>query len=109
MNISLDETWEFCIKMTKWIAEEMRRDSSQRVGTLKKAYLAQNHPDLHLCNNCFFCDYDDDNDNECKACPARLVESSFDCRNDAYNYYWRATDFHKELVRLNKIRKAKPK
>ena len=107
MNISLDKTWTFCIRMAKWIAKEMQRDSSQYVGVLKEAYLAQNHPDLDLYNNCFFCDYNDDDDNECETCPARLVDLGFHCENDAYSYDRRPADFHKELVRLNKIRKAK--
>ncbi|KKK56978.1 hypothetical protein LCGC14_3059110 [marine sediment metagenome] len=107
MNISLDKTWTFCIRMAKWIAKEMQRDSSQYVGVLKEAYLAQNHPDLDLYNNCFFCDYNGYDDNKCKACPGRLVDLGFHCENDAYSYDRRPTDFHKELVRLNKIRKAK--
>ncbi len=107
MNISLDETWTFCIRMSKHIAKEMQKDSSQYISDLKEVYLAQNHPDLDLYNDCFFCDYNGDGNNYCKDCPARLVESSFNCKNTAYHYYRHPTDFHKELVRLNKIRKAK--
>ena len=105
MTISLDETWTFCIRMAKWIAKEMRRDDSQDIDDLKGAYLRQHHPDLQLTLNCFFCDYAA----QCHNCPGVLIDPRFRCYNFAYHFRGRPTDFHKELVRLNKIRKANPK
>jgi hypothetical protein len=56
-------------------------------------------------SNCFFCD-DGKDFFGCTRCPGKLVDRNFSCANTNYNYEEKPVAFYKELLRLNRIRKA---
>ncbi len=64
-------------------------------------------------NTCFFCehtmgeDYDYCSSESCSLCPGVLVDPTFDCCSDDCYYQDEPDAFYKELLRLNRIRKAK--
>ena len=118
-KLTLDETWELCLKMWKWIADEVTAMGKQfnprlTVESLKYEWMKENGYKLTRINHrCFLCEYDDQHINDldhidtCQACPARLVDSDFSCGNTEYEYDVQPLKFYAKLVELNKIRLAK--
>lgn len=106
---TLNQTWVLCLRMWRWIAKEW--DKEKDVGELKLQWL-QEHGFLSdlfegIYNSCFFCEYNKGiKQLACQNCPGVLVNPLFTCGNDAYNYETNPPAFYKELLRLNRIRKA---
>lgn len=110
---TLNQTWTLCLRMWRWIAKVWQTPRYRRydVVALKIIWLRKNGF-RYIWSDCFFCDCrenETDNDDEgCnEACPGALVDPDFDCMEDAYYYRWKPVEFYKELLRLNRIRKAK--
>ena len=98
-------------RMWKWVSENWKPD--QDVTCLKQQWLKQNGFKKHYRHSCFFCEYayhfceDDDFVALCEHCPARLVTNqNWHC--DSRPHSWNETPkaFYRELVRLDKKRKA---
>ena len=118
-RLTIDETWELCLKMWKWIADEVTAMGKQfnpnsTVESLKSKWLEENgYNRTRINHRCFLCEYDDqytddlDHIYACRACPARLVDSDFSCGNIEYEYDVQPLKFYAKLVELNKIRLAK--
>lgn len=100
---TLNQTWTLCLRMWKRIAKEWDGDVNNSVWDLKFKWLKENEF-IGLKGACFFCDVAGD---DCYLCPGYLVDSSFVCSNDSYDYESNPVAFYKELLRLNRIRKAK--
>ena len=96
-KMNLDQTWEECLKMWKWVSEA--QDGKMLMATLKLKYL-DDHKMESIVASCFFCDYAD----SCRSCPGRLVDAEFDCKNLEYSYLCKPKEFYQELLRLNAIR-----
>ena len=106
---TLNQTWTLCLRMWRWIAKVWQTPHYKRYGVyqLKKIWRKKNGFHSLRCE-CFFCDYTVvDGFEVCDECPGNLVDSNFDCINDDYCYSSKPVEFYKELLRLNKIRKAK--
>lgn len=106
-KLTLNQTWILCLRMWRWITKEWTGRIS--VVSLKQQWLKANgFTKENILTNCFFCDFqnNDDGDGSCLKCPGRLVDSGFQCENNAYHYYEKPIAFYKELLRLNRIRKA---
>ena len=102
MKLSLNKTWQFCLRMWKWIADEKKNGRIKSVYNLKNEWLRKNgFKDVRIIQRCFFCDYAND---ECFRCPPRLINSSFDCMNNPYNWQYEPTKFYEKLVEINKKR-----
>ena len=104
---TLNQTWDLCLQMWKWIAETY--DGTISVWALKQTWLNDNgFADIKLYGNCFFCGYDSgcgfDSDNPCRNCPGRLVDPDFYCAHPNYNFRDKPVEFYNELLRLNQIR-----
>ena len=56
-KLSLNNTWKYCMRMWRWIADRIKAGDKRSVEDLKKAWL-QNHDIRYIENDCFFCDYD---------------------------------------------------
>lgn len=111
-KLTLNQTWTQCLRMWRWITEVWQTPRYKRydVGQLKKIWLKKNgfNPST-VRASCFFCEYKR-RKNLCfcyTACPGALVDPDFVCDNYNYHYAYKPVEFYKELLRLNKIRKAK--
>jgi ribosomal protein S14 len=112
-KLTLDETWELCLKMWKWIDEgtngnEYNLDSP--VEELKGVWLDGHHID-EITGDCLFCSYKHSHGgdalDDCSKCPAKKVDKSFTCLSEECNYKYRPRAFYRKLVALNKKRLAK--
>lgn len=93
-KLSLDETWEKCLRMWKWIDE--RWDGLKNVDSLKAQYNGVH--DLSI--NCHFCMYTFG----CAGCAGRLVDPGFSCYNKEYCYDKKPKEFYQKLLELNAVR-----
>jgi hypothetical protein len=92
--------------MWRWIAANWENMAS--ISLLKSQWLSENGF-LSITWDCFFCEWafsKEDNNVTCENCPGALVDKNFRCIND--EFYWREKpeEFYRELLRLNRIRKA---
>jgi hypothetical protein len=91
--------------MWRWIAKVWVKGKD--VEKLKRRWLRDNgFTASPLSSNCFFCNYITSAEH-CDGCPGRLVDSSFSCFREAYNFEQNPPAFYRELLRLNRMRKAK--
>ena len=109
---TLNQTCTLCLRMWRWIAKvwQTPRYGWYEVSELKEIWLRKNgFLYVGLRGNCFFCEHKNIcNMDACsKGCPGALVDRSFNCCNDDYAYDKKPVEFYKELLRLNRIRKAK--
>ena len=105
MKLTLDESWEYCLKMWKWISRKCLDEDHDVVG-LKEQWLNENgFGDEYIEGDCFFCDNDHNNKDDCDFCPARLVDSTFCCTNNYYHWRERPREFYKKLKELNRKRR----
>ena len=107
------EAWIDCLRMWKWISENLPDGFSESVEdikdfvieSLKRQWLRKNKFTKPFPNNCFFCAYDGKHGNECESCPARLVRRHFHCTDSGYNYAYEPVKFYNLLVELDKKRR----
>jgi len=101
-KMTLDECWENCEAMWKWIAEVWQ--PSDDIDDLKRKWLVE-HGLSGIVGGCFFCEWNETVTLEsCDGCPGKMVDPGFDCGNKQYHYVNRPVEFYNEIVRLNKIR-----
>ena len=114
-KLSLDMTWELCLKMWKWIAEKRAAGKCRNIPTnlCKEIWLYRhNFRNGDTVCDCFFCTYADYGvhcDDYCEYCPEKKKNKEFDCMDEKYDCEDEPIKFYEELVRLNKIRKKKVK
>lgn len=101
---TLNQTWVLCLRMWQWIAKVWVEGMDVvDISVLKVQWLRDNKLTMTSASDCFFCDYCC----VCSYCPGALVDDSFRCGNEDYNFKTKPVEFYKELLRLNRIRKAK--
>lgn len=99
MEKTLDEIWDSCLKLWKYIANSKKRIN---VSTLKKEWFVKNDlQNIDIMNYCYFCEY---SEGDCGKCPAVLVDSTFDCMCDEYSCFYERKKFYAKLKELNKKR-----
>ena len=102
--MTLEKTWQKCLKMWRWIVKEWKEGRNLDIDTLKEQWLQKNDFGASLLSDCYFCNYDHDG---CNKCPGRLVLPSFNCWDDKYNFKRHPDKFLQKLEQLNKKRKDK--
>ncbi len=110
----LDRSWKNCLRMWKWISENLPDGFSAASGavkefvidTLKRTWLKKNRFTNKMSNDCFFCAYDEKYGDDCEHCPAKLVETHFHCGDWSYHYYFNPIEFYNRLIKYDKIREA---
>lgn len=113
-RLTLEEAWEYCLEMWKWIAEvvaqRQEEDKGWSVEGLKVRWL-ENHPQFvsGVDEDCFFCEYAKQNEYCGLSCPGKLVSKEFSCMELAYYYYSEPIKFYQELLELAEIRKKQKK
>lgn len=110
-KLTLNQTWILCLRMWRWIAKVWQTPRYRRYKVYQlKAIWCRKNGLHHAQHDCFFCDYTMRGTQyceDCTKCPGNLVSSNFDCTNDDYYYSIYPVEFYKELLWLNRIRKAK--
>jgi hypothetical protein len=109
-KLTLDETWEKCLSMWRWIAKEKREGSRRHTYTLKKVWLKNHGYQANEIDcECFFCHYAwEIKKGDCCDCPPRKLEPDFHCVSINRLYpHWRKNPiaFYNKLVSLNRKRK----
>ena len=113
MRLTLDESWELCLKQWPWIIKQLDGGSKEIVEELKDQWLEENgFTDICICNECFFCEYAYQHDKsfcptKCPLCPGRKIDTDFFCLRDDYHYQKSPHKFYEKLLSLNKKRKKK--
>jgi len=111
-KMNLNDTWENCLAMWKWIAKNANKAS---VFMLKARWLHRHGFNANsIFNNCFFCEYAkhhrggagyENMKHGCRNCPGIKVDRSFDCAHKDYNFQRKPAAFYKKIVELNKKRR----
>lgn len=114
MKLTLNQTWRECLKMWKWIVEQIDfktfhkiKNKTRYIERLKREYLKSINLDNVIMMNCFFCEYDDKHEDECQSCPGRLAVPDFRCINKSYSWSSCPDKFYAKLLELDKKRKSK--
>jgi hypothetical protein len=114
-RLSVNETWEQCLAMWKWISRRCGDSETYlKVIRLKEEWLKKYKQDSGR-DKCYFCMYDqthrtggfDNHSEHCHLCPGKAVDKGFHCESEEYLYSSKPRLFYAELKRLNKIRLAK--
>lgn len=106
---TLNQTWILCLRMWRHIAKVWT--AGEKVERLKTKWLTENgfvNMDVDMPSGCFFCKYAEAISG-CAECPGRLVDLSFSCYRESYSFEHNPPAFYRELLRLNRIRKASNK
>jgi len=113
-RMNLDDTWKKCEIVWLWVKEQ------EELGTGLRKY---DHPLFDkesVMHSCFFCDYAyrmakkqkqarDIRGRGCRFCPARKIDKSFDCIDNAYDCNLFPDAFADKIVSLNRKRLKKQK
>lgn len=128
-KLSLDKAWELCLDMWKWIGEQIKgnidyeaiirseREAGTLVEQLKTAWIKKNlgetfldtpenwNGDDVIQNNCFFCEYTNQEDRDsCADCPM-VTASQTRCLSETVDCYKDPIGFYEFIVELNRKRK----
>ncbi len=111
----LDRAWINCLKMWKWITNNLPEGFSEAddsckdyiIDHLKQDWLKDNKFKKSIIQDCFLCEYDNKHKGDCDSCPALLAhpEHFFDCTDLNYNYAYEPILFYKEIMDRNERRK----
>lgn len=100
-----DEIWSECIRMHEDICL-----STEYIFTKFHWLEAENYEECTIKHGCFFCEQAERTNHKhasCHTCPAVLVDPTFNCMCEDYDYSYYDGKFVTKLKELNKIRKAK--
>jgi hypothetical protein len=111
-RLTLNETWEQCLKMWKWISRQCLGHTKlwckSNVNRLKIEWFESNNlSGVHF--HCFFCHSRTGgrtNGIDC-GCPAHKVDKNFSCTTPEHHYMSHPRLFYAKLKELNKIRLSK--
>ncbi len=112
---ALDRSWINCLRMWKWITENLPEGFSESSNGTKQViikhrkaqWLRENKFTKSLLNDCFFCASSAPNHEKgCGKCPAKLVRKSFCCMEDGFHYALDPINFYHRVLKLSKRRRA---
>lgn len=116
LTMTLNETWKNCLRMWKWIVEQI--DDKKQLNDnnydnhfmphLKEEFLKKHHFTKKIESDCFFCEYSNRGCKSfnCRKCPGIKVDPNFDCLDSSYHFMLNPQKFYRKLLRLNARRKA---
>ena len=111
-RLTLDQTWTECLKMWKWITEQIKKDVElDNVCELKERWLEEHgYEEDEILEGCFFCEYTKGHKRICSEdCPGAKVDKGFGCTEVEYAYDDEPIAFYEKLLSLNRKRKARKK
>jgi len=102
----LDDVWKECLRMWRWISDQVRKGNSRDINELKSIWFnKEGYVESDICCGCFFCKYDqEENGSMCSNCPGALVDPEFDCRYTEYDSFQEPIKFYNKLRSLNRKR-----
>ena len=104
-RLTIDKTWELCLAMWRWIANERRKGNTAPIYYLKEEWAEKHDYSVDLHEECFFCEYGERGDNSgCRLCPGKKVDPDFDCEDRDYHFTLYPIAFYNKLVSLNRKR-----
>lgn len=113
MKLTLDKSWELCLKQWRWIAKRIRADNEYGAVALKYVWLRKNGIIKQPHAGCFFCEYGKQHKKGssayCDYCPAKKIDKEFYCEHPEYHYSYLSLKFYAKLLKLNRKRKKCPK
>jgi len=110
-ELSLEEAWEKCLEMWKWISEVIAKSPIRLVVIeMKHIWLLEHDPEMdNMASGCYFCEFrlqNSTNGYSCDGCPAKLIDPEFHCMAVLeYNHEHEPVKFYQKLVELNELRK----
>ena len=112
-QLTLNQAWKKCLAHWKYVIKHW--GEGKDVSELKDEYLDEFEKEGELLNDCYFCEYNEQQREEtdpgeegtCLQCPGKLVSARFDCHARAYHYWNKPLKFYRKLLELDKKRKAK--
>ena len=114
---NLDRTWKNCLRMWKWISENLPKgfgklcweEKVSTVNALKTQWLRDHRFTKDIDENCFFCEYAGAHGGCRCNCPGILVNRHFHCNVGEQNCSWAGDPkgFYRELISLDKKRRTK--
>ncbi|MHA1167116.1 MAG: hypothetical protein ACTSRU_04800 [Candidatus Hodarchaeales archaeon] len=105
-KLTLKNTWRMCIEMWRYVSKRSIPGKND-VENLKKEWLKTRYQGKYSCigNGCFFCEYGlrswKNRKSTCLNCPGFLVDESFNCMCDDYNYGNEPVKFYKKILELH--------
>ncbi len=112
---NLDRCWKNCLRMWKWISENLPKGFSTLtwgekkaiIDALKAQWLKENRFTKGIDRDCFFCDYANNRDGCTESCPGRLIRTGFHCNppSGLRSYAGDPKGFYRGLLALDKERK----
>ena len=110
----LDRAWINCLRMWKWISENLPDGFSELSDVIKRfiikhlkiQWLRENKFTKPLLNDCFFCEVNQNSDaqTDCEKCPAVLVKKEFCCMEDDFHYALDPINFYHRILKISKRR-----
>lgn len=109
-KLTLNQAWNRCLAMWKWIDKQVQKGTDLGVEELKAQWIKTQQGKYvinDLNGNCFFCEYASQQSElyDCGPCPGRLADKRFSCTEPSYNYEYKPRKFYKKLLKLDKKRK----
>lgn len=101
-KLNLNETWEQCLKMWRWIVRQL---CPKDIDVLKAIWLEKNGF-IDIVDDCFFCEYANQHKG-CESCPDYRIDKTFGCCEDDYHFCYKPAAFLRKINELNEKRLAK--
>jgi hypothetical protein len=118
-------SWEKCIEMWEYIVAHIHSNPKEAntkvelalscivIEELKRRWCKE-HGFTDMDSNCFFCEYSKQQHKistacvgRCTFCPAKRVDSDFDCQSYEYAYLYKPEEFLAKIKELYKIYKER--
>ena len=117
-KLTLDEAWEECLKMWRWVVKEWEKDRDKSVRCLKQEYAEMTGISGMVVSDCYFCEYDCQQRlllleedlsryEDCLFCPGKVASPRFSCKTATYYYLLKPDKFLAKLLKLDKKQKKK--
>jgi hypothetical protein len=108
-HLTLNRAWELCLEEWVDVVVEWLKDKTQVIPDLKAKWMRKF--DGEVWNNCFFCEYSTQQphghyESICQGCPGKLVDKTFRCFDENYDFETNPDLFLAEIRRLDQIRRS---
>lgn len=112
----LDKCWKDCLRMWKWVHENLPKGFTKLtfdeklaiLNGLKAQWVTKHRFTRQIIENCFFCDYARTRHGCVRSCPGGMVELGFHCNPSDEKYSWvhNPKGFYRRLVKFDAKRKS---
>lgn len=105
-DTEFDQCMTNCFDMWDWIAEQIKGGNEGSVDDLKQEWLLDNRL-YDIENDCFFCHYDTEFEDDCMNCPAILLgeshpENEVWCGTEKFHFRKKPIKFRNKIASLTR-------